>query len=165
MPPVSDHPTGEVLRLICDADGVRLDRFVATHATGVGRRHATAIISAGAVRVNGRAGRKGQTLQVGDVVEIAAAAVAPAEPAPDPALAIAVLYEDDAVIAVDKPAGMPAVALRTSNRGTVANFLLARHAEMAAAGGTPLEAGLVHRLDTGTSGVLLAARTPAAWLG
>lgn len=163
MPPVSDDPAGEVLRLICNADGMRLDRFIAAHAAGFGRRRATAIITAGAVRVNGRAGRKGQTLQAGDVVEIAAAAVAPAEAAPDPALAIPVLYEDDALIAVDKPSGMPAVALRASDRGTVANFLLARHAEMAAAGGTPLEAGLVHRLDTGTSGVLLAARTPAAW--
>ena len=58
---------------------------------------------------------------------------------------------------------MPAVALRGEDLGTVANFLLAYAPDTLAAGGSPLEAGLVHRLDTGTSGVLLAARTAAAW--
>lgn len=163
MRPVPDRPAAEVLRLICDAAGVRLDRFVAEHAAGIGRRRAATIIAAGAVWVNDRPARKGQRLRAGDVVEIAAAAVARERPAAASALALRVLYEDEALIAVDKPPGVAAVALRASDRDTVANFLVARHAAMAEAGGTPLEAGLVHRLDTGTSGVLLAARTPAAW--
>jgi len=153
----------EVLRFVCDAGGVRLDRFVAEHAAGIGRRRAAAIIAAGAVLVNNRPARKSQGLHAGDVVTIIAAAVRPERPAAASELAIPVLYEDEVLIAVDKPAGVATVALRASDRDTVANFLVARYAEMADAGGTALEAGLVHRLDTGTSGVLVAARTPAAW--
>lgn len=149
-------------RLVCDADGVRLDRLVADRGGALTRRRTAAIIAAGAVRVNGRLARKGQLLRRGDVVDIAAA-VAEDALAPQPELALSILHEDDALIAIDKPSGMPAVALHPSDRDTVANFLIGHAPETAAAGGSPLEAGLVHRLDTGTSGVLLAARTAAAW--
>jgi 23S rRNA pseudouridine1911/1915/1917 synthase len=77
-------------------------------------------------------------------------------------LQIPVLYEDGDLIAVDKPAGMPSHALRADETDTVANFLLARFPEVAGIGTHTLEAGLVHRLDTETSGVLLAARNAAA---
>lgn len=127
------------------------------------RRRTAAIIATGAVRVNGRPARKGQLLQRGDLVEIDAAALVTAPLAAQPELALPVRYQDDVLIALDKPPGMPAVALRASDRDTAANFLVAIAPESATAGGSPLEAGFVHRLDTGTSGVLLAARTAAAW--
>jgi 23S rRNA pseudouridine1911/1915/1917 synthase len=76
---------------------------------------------------------------------------------------VPVLYEDEAVLALDKPAGMPSHALRADETETVANFLLARYPDVAAVGKRPLEPGIVHRLDTETSGVLLVARTPAAY--
>src|SRR5262249_1213781 len=111
---------------------------------------------------NGRRGRKGQTLTRGDVVR--------ADPTlwqrrlmPQPHLAVTILYADTALVAVDKPAGMPAIARRADDRGTVANYLLGHYPEMHAVSGSLLEAGLVHRLDTATSGVLLAARSAAAW--
>jgi 23S rRNA pseudouridine1911/1915/1917 synthase len=149
--------------LVCEADGLRLDRFIADHTSVRTRRRTASIIAAGAVRVNGRAARKGCILRRGDVVEIDPLALADVPPPPQPDLAIPILYEDDALIAVDKPAGMPSVALLAGEAGTVANFLLARAPDTAAAGRTALEAGLVHRLDTGTSGVLLAARSAPAW--
>ena len=156
-------PVPGATRFVCDADGTRLDRFIADRR-GVGaRRRTAAIIAAGAVRVNGRPARKGQLLNRGDEVEIDPAALRDERLAPEAALALPILFEDASLIAVDKPAGMPAVALRAGDVGTVANFLLAHAPETLTAGGSPFEAGLVHRLDTGTSGVLLAARTAAAW--
>lgn len=156
-------PAPGATRFVCDADGLRLDRFLAAHTGARTRRQTAAIIAAGAVRVNGRAARKGDRLQRGDVVEIDPCAHGDERPPAEPDLALRILVEDDAVIAVDKPAGLPSVALTSHDRGTVANFLVAHAPETATAGHSPLEAGLAHRLDTGTSGVLLAARSAAAW--
>ncbi|HJQ84217.1 MAG TPA: RluA family pseudouridine synthase, partial [Candidatus Binatia bacterium] len=72
-----------------------------------------------------------------------------------------VVHEDASIVVVDKPGGMPAHALDPRQRGTAAAFLLARYPEMADVG-EPLAPGLVHRLDTGTSGLLVAARTVEA---
>lgn len=143
------------------AGGMRLDVFLSRQVPGLGRRAAQEAIAAGAVRVNGRRARKSDPVQAGDQIELGdRVEAAPLQP--NPALAITVLYEDDALVAVDKPAGIPSVALRADETNTVANFLVARYPETASVGASPLEAGLVHRLDTGTSGVLLAARTPVA---
>jgi 23S rRNA pseudouridine1911/1915/1917 synthase len=148
--------------LVRDDDRTRLDRFLVRHLPGCSRRAARNAISAGAVSVNGRAGRKGQTLQVGDLVRIDRA-VFERQPDAQPDLAVPLLYVDEAMIAVDKPAGMPTVALHADDRDTVANYLYGRYAELRSVGGAMFEAGLVHRLDTATSGVLIAARTQAAW--
>ena len=78
-------------------------------------------------------------------------------------MALTVLYEDEALIFVDKPARVPSHPLQPGETGTVANALVARYPELAAVGDDPREAGLCHRLDVETSGVLLAARTPEAW--
>jgi 23S rRNA pseudouridine1911/1915/1917 synthase len=84
-------------------------------------------------------------------------------PAAQPDLAVPLLYEDAEVIAVEKPAGMPSVALRADDRETIVNYLIARYPELEAIGDAAFEAGLVHRLDTATSGVLVVGRTDAAW--
>jgi 23S rRNA pseudouridine1911/1915/1917 synthase len=86
----------------------------------------------------------------------------PAAIAPEPGLALPVVHEDAAVVAVEKPGGIPSHALDPRERGTAAAFLVGRWPEMAAVG-TPLAPGLVHRLDTGTSGLLLAARDSETW--
>jgi 23S rRNA pseudouridine1911/1915/1917 synthase len=142
-----------------DAD--RLDRFLALHWPGCSRKLARLAIDGGAVLVNGQRGRKGQSLQPGDTV-LADRRALQSAPAAQPELAVPLLYEDAALIAVDKPAGMPALALRADDRDTIVNFLIARYPELAAIGGV-FEAGLAHRLDTATSGVLVAGRTEAAW--
>lgn len=139
---------------------VRLDRVVHDWLGGrVGRRSLAAILAAGDVRVNGRRALKGIVLRRGDEVVIHAL------PAPRPSLvpeavALPIVHLDDAVVVVDKPPGLPSTAGR-SGAPSVAAALLYRFPEMAAI--DPRHAaGLVHRLDTGTSGVLVAARTEHA---
>jgi len=151
------------IRVTAGSAPVRLDVFLAQHVPDCSRRTAQRAIAAGEVRINGRLARKGALVRAEDLIHVADALYAPPLLQPNPRLALRVLYEDDAMIAVDKPAGMPSQALRMHERETVANFLLARHPEVAALEQGGREAGLVHRLDIDTSGVLLAARTPAAY--
>ncbi|MGH7820293.1 MAG: RluA family pseudouridine synthase [Candidatus Binatia bacterium] len=142
---------------------VRADRFLAEHLEGLSRRRVQEMLERGLIRVDGRRLRKGDALPPGGeiAVEIAPPAVTDLEPEPDPPLVV--LHEDSDVVALDKPAGRPAHALRPEDRGTVANFLAARYPESRDASEDPLEHGLVHRLDTGTSGVLLVARKREGW--
>jgi 23S rRNA pseudouridine1911/1915/1917 synthase len=138
----------------------RLDTVLRQRLPELSRTACRAAIAAGLVRVNGRVARKGQRVGNGDRIEVDEAARArPAVPPVD----VPILFLDDALIALDKPAGLPAAARRPGTRPSLAGFLLARFPALGSVGASPLEAGLLHRLDTGTSGVILAARTAAAW--
>jgi 23S rRNA pseudouridine1911/1915/1917 synthase len=142
----------------------RLDAFVVRSLSGSSRRHVRELIGRGAVRVNSRIRPKGTLVRAGDVVRIDESShVAPTAVAANPNLPVSVLYEDDDVIVVDKPAGLPAHTLRGDETGTIVNFLVARYPELQNIGRDKREPGLVHRLDTDTSGVLLAARTKTAY--
>jgi len=149
---------GSATHVVAEGAPRRLDAFLHGLLPTLSRRLVQAVIAEGAVRVNGRPGRKGTLLAPGDRV------TAPriGGLAPDPTLEVPVVHADHAVVVVDKPGGMPGHALDPRQHGTVASFLLARWPEMAAVG-EPLAPGLVHRLDTGTSGLLAAARTPEAF--
>jgi len=142
---------------------VRLDVFLVQNVPGCSRRTAQRAVAAGAIRVNDRRARKGHMLRSADIVQVADDVFEPPTLQPDPQLAVPVLYEDAAVVVLDKPPGMPSHALRAAERGTVANFLLARYPELARVGKSHLEPGIVHRLDTDTSGILLVARSAAAY--
>jgi 23S rRNA pseudouridine1911/1915/1917 synthase len=132
----------------------RVDACVRALLPGASRRLVRTLLAEGAVRVNGRTVRKGERVETGDLVELPVL-----EPlAPEPDVPLRVLYEDRDVVAIDKPGGVPGHALDARQRGTMAGALLARYPELAMVG-EPSSAGLVHRLDTGTSGVLLAARS------
>ena len=142
---------------------VRVDRLLADSIPGFSRSQVQRLLAEGAVRIDGRGVRKGELLHGERTLEVeirsAPASDLPADEEPE----IPVLFVDERCVAFDKPAGTPGHALRGGERGTVANFIAARFPECVAAGAKPLEAGLVHRLDTGTSGVLLAARDREAW--
>ncbi len=143
--------------------GQRLDLFLAGEVPGCSRRSAQRAIATAAVRINGRLASKGQLVAAGDVVTLPDELYVPAVLQANPHLVVPVLYEDSAVIALDKPAGMPSHALRGDETATVGNFLLARHPELVRVGKSDREPGIVHRLDTDTSGVLLVARTQEAY--
>ena len=146
------------LTLTVEAGAARLDAFLHGAFPALSRRFVRRLIAEGAVCVNGQPAAKGIRVAPGDRVTLPDL---PEVIAPEPQLALPVLHEDDAVVALDKPGGMPGHALDPRQRGTAAAFLLARYPEMARVG-DPLAPGLVHRLDTGTSGLLVAARTRAA---
>jgi len=84
---------------------------------------------------------------------------------PDPSAPLSLAYEDAALVVADKPAGMPSHPLAPGELGTLASALVARFPEMANLGYSAREPGIVHRLDTDTSGLVLAARTRAAFDG
>jgi 23S rRNA pseudouridine1911/1915/1917 synthase len=151
------------LAVTADLAGSRLDAFLVRAGGVASAGAARRLVEQGAVRVDGRPGRKGQLLATGQTVELDAP---PDEPAvlPDPAMPLVVLYEDAAMVAVNKPAGWPTHPLGPGERGTLASALVARFPECATASRDAREAGFVHRLDTGTSGVVLAARDPEGWL-
>ena len=145
-----------------DSAGRRLD-LLAGERAGLSRRRLNALFAAGLVRRNGRRAPKGTPVAAGDVIEIddsafAAAGVEPAADAP-----LAVVYEDADLAVIVKPAGEPTHPNRTGERGTTANAIVARWPSARAAGPRPFEPGLVHRLDTGTSGLLLVALSPPAY--
>jgi 23S rRNA pseudouridine1911/1915/1917 synthase len=114
------------------------------------------------VRVNGARLCKAQVVSPNDCVEVVADLRANSI-APNPELPIEILYADHAMILINKPGRMPCHPLRAGECNTVMNAMVARFPETAAAGNTPREGGLVHRLDNGTSGALLIARTPQAF--
>jgi 23S rRNA pseudouridine1911/1915/1917 synthase len=142
-----------------EEDALRLDVFLARRLAAFSRRECTALIAERRVLLNGRLAPKGVRVQARDLVSMSL----PFTPAALPALPVTIEYSDDSIIIVNKPSGFPSVALRHTDTHTVANFLIAQFPETVGAGSRLLEAGLVHRLDTETSGLLLAARTPAAY--
>jgi 23S rRNA pseudouridine1911/1915/1917 synthase len=143
---------------VTSSEPVRLDAFVQRTLPILSQRLTRLAIAQGEVLVNGSGAAKGTLLRPGDRVTLPEVGGL----LPERDLPVGVLYEDSNLVALDKPGGMPAHALDPRQRGTAAAFLLARYPETAAVG-EPLAPGLVHRLDTGTSGLLLAARTPAAY--
>lgn len=141
----------------------RLDRYLADCFPEVSRAEFMRLIDSGAVRLDGRVARKGEPLAGGETIALPLpCARGDWALLPEPGRPLAVIYEDEAILAIEKPAGAPCHPIRPEERGTVANVLVARFPSQAAIG-LPLEGGFVHRLDTGTSGVLVAARTAAAY--
>ena len=142
-----------------DAPAERLDKAVA-RLFGVSRGRAMDWISEGRVRVDGRRAPKSHPAPPGSRISVDRPP--PDQPVPQPELAIRIVHADAHVVVADKPAGMPSHPLKPGETGTAANALVGRFPELAAVGPSPREGGLVHRLDTDTSGLLLAARTNTA---
>ncbi|MES1204878.1 MAG: RluA family pseudouridine synthase [Pseudomonadota bacterium] len=145
--------------------GQRLDAIVARR-TGASVAAARRLVAAGLVRVDGRgASPKGARVVAGARVDIAPHADPSAPVVPQDDAAVVVVWKDAHLVAIDKPAGMPSHPLRAGERGTAANVIVARFPECARASPDPREGGLGHRLDTPTSGLLIAARSRAVWEG
>ncbi len=140
--------------------GERLDRYLAEVERSLSRSAVRHLIDAGHVRVNDAPARASRRVRLGDRVEVTRPRREPSVLTPEP-IALDVVYEDDAIAVILKPAGMvvhPAVGHRT---GTLVHALLHRYRTLPAANGEE-RAGIVHRLDKGTSGLLLIARTDEA---
>jgi 23S rRNA pseudouridine1911/1915/1917 synthase len=143
--------------------GERLDRIVALIGD-LSRAEAAATIAAGGVSVDGSPASSGKVrLTEGQVVSIDPAAIPVAVlPTSDRAVEFGVVYEDDAVVVIDKPPGLVVHPGAGNLDGTLVSGLLARYPDVAGVGGDPIRPGIVHRLDAGSSGLLVVARTDAA---
>lgn len=141
-------------------EGGRLDKVVAK-LFGVSRGRAMDWIAEGRVKVDGRRAPKGAPVAPGSRISVDRPP--PDTPVAQPDLAIRIVHADAAIVVADKPAGMPSHPLKPGEKGTAANALVGRFPELAAIGPHAREGGLVHRLDTDTSGLLLAARNDSAY--
>ncbi|MSV35206.1 MAG: RluA family pseudouridine synthase [Bryobacterales bacterium] len=151
-----------MLSLTTDARdaGKRLDHYVQEHVKDVSRSRLQSWIKEGRVLVNGAPSKASHLLRAGETVEISPADPPPLEAAPED-LPIEILYEDASVIALNKPAGLVVHAGAGAESGTLVNRLVHHFATLSQVGGG-LRPGIVHRLDKGTSGVILVARHDAA---
>ncbi len=146
--------------------GQRLDRAVAL-LLNVSRAEATGLVSDGRVKVDGVAVRvRHQPLREGQHLEVTLPS-RPAALAPDPSVPYDVVLEDPDLLVIDKPPGVSVHPGAGRATGTLVHGLLARYPELAelpsAGAGDPSRPGIVHRIDRDTSGLLVVARTPAAY--
>ncbi len=166
---VASPPGGPSVEFIVsrEAAGSRLDRFVAT-AMGVSRSELQRWIEGGRVAIDGEARDAGTRLRAGSRVVVRPEAPASTRAVPDANVRFEVLHVDDAIVVVDKPAGLVVHPARGHEDGTLVNGLLAlnlfRREDLVGLAGEGEHArpGIVHRLDKGTSGVMVVARTPQA---
>ena len=158
----SDTSAPKTLTVPDSLDGARLDKAL-TILASVSRSGAKAMLEAG-VRVNGRRAVKGSVVKAGDTLEIASEGDDSAAGAlPDTDIELDIRLETESVVVVHKAPRLPSAPLRGGERGTLANGLVARFPDIAGVGSDPLEPGMVHRLDTDTSGVVIVARNTAAF--
>lgn len=143
-----------------EAEGERLDRFLVPHFPEQSRSRIAQWIRDGAVRVDDRPARPGAALKTGQRVTVDVREPAPVEVVPQP-MPLDIVYEDDDLVVIDKPAGLVVHPGAGNPDGTLVNGLLHRYGSLSPIG-APLRPGVVHRLDAGTSGLLVVARTERA---
>jgi 23S rRNA pseudouridine1911/1915/1917 synthase len=140
--------------------GKRLDQVVHECLSQFSRARIQQWIRDGRVRVNGSAVRPSRTVRAGESIDVEPAEAPPLHAAPED-IPLQVLYEDNDLVAIDKPAGMVVHAGAGVHSGTLVNALLHRFRALSGVGGA-LRPGIVHRLDRFTSGVLLVAKNDAS---
>ena len=146
-----------------DGAGARLDQWLARRLPELSRMRVQALIVAGRALVNGRAVKAAHRVQAGERVEVAIPPP-PRDGLEPEAVPLRVVFEDAHVLVVDKPAGMVTHPGAGRIDGTLAAAALAHAPEMAGVG-SARRPGIVHRLDKGTSGLIVLAKTQAAYDG
>lgn len=152
------------MRVPLEAAGQRVDRVLAELLPHLSRSQIQRLIDHGAVQLEGTPVDRASLPVTGGetaTVEVPRQRPRRAEPRPEP-IPLEILYEDDEVVAVNKPAGMVVHPGAGNPDGTLVNALLHRYGDGLSTAGGPQRPGLVHRLDKGTSGVLVVARTDRA---
>ncbi|HEY2412672.1 MAG TPA: RluA family pseudouridine synthase [Pirellulaceae bacterium] len=139
------------------AAGQRLDAFLAHELSKYSRVQLRKVIGAGGVKVNGQGTKVAHRLSAGDRIEILLPPMNTAGPHPEE-IPLDILYEDEHIIAVNKPPGMVVHPARGHWSGTLASALSFHFRQLSSVGG-PTRPGIVHRLDRDTSGVMVVAKT------
>jgi 23S rRNA pseudouridine1911/1915/1917 synthase len=141
----------------------RIDKYVADR-TSITRSQVQRLIESGLVLVNGKTVKPNYRTRAGDHIDIIIAEERGAKALAPEDIPLDILYMDDHLAVVDKPAGMVVYPAAGHARGTLLNALLFRAGKLAAVGG-PLRPGVVHRLDKDTSGVMVVALDDGAYYG
>ncbi len=157
-----DEPT--VLEVRIEAAGGRLDKTLAEALPELSRARLQALIAAGAVSRDGAPLSAGSAKAAPGLYAVVLPPVVPADPRPE-AIPLTVLFEDDDLIVVDKPAGMAAHPGPGCETGTLVNALLHHCGDSLSGIGGVARPGIVHRLDKDTSGVMVAAKSDRAHTG
>jgi 23S rRNA pseudouridine1911/1915/1917 synthase len=143
------------------ADGeARLDKYVCTRHPELSRTQVQKLIAAGNITVNGQKAKPGHRLSPGDRIDVTVPPTPPQELKAE-AIPLKIIYEDDDLLAVDKPAGLTVHPAPGHPGHTLVNAILAHFPHLADIGDS-LRPGVVHRLDKDTSGVMLVAKNQAA---
>jgi 23S rRNA pseudouridine1911/1915/1917 synthase len=140
----------------------RADRWAAD-LSGMSRSHVQRLISDGRLTLDGQAIKANTVVEPGAVLELTVPPPAPAEPIAQPEIPVDVVYEDDDLLIVNKPAGLVVHPAAGHADGTLVNALLGRGEGLVPGGIAGVQRpGIVHRLDRDTSGLLMVARSDAA---
>jgi 23S rRNA pseudouridine1911/1915/1917 synthase len=143
-----------------DSPGVRLDKFVGDNCPELSRTHAQKLIATGFITVNGHPAKSSQKLAVGDKVAVSIPPASPFPLSPEP-IPLKIVYEDNDLLVVDKPVGLPVHPAPGHQAHTLVNAVLA-HLPALAEGDESLRPGIVHRLDKDTSGLIIVAKNRPA---
>jgi 23S rRNA pseudouridine1911/1915/1917 synthase len=152
----------EAVVITADEAGGRIDRVLAARIPALSRSRLKALILGGAVAIGGRTIRDpGQRVKYGDKIIVTLPEPEPAGPAGE-SIPLDIVYEDDAIIVINKPAGLVVHPAAGHASGTLVNALIAHcGASLSGIGGVK-RPGIVHRLDKDTTGLLIVAKTDAA---
>jgi len=152
----------KVHSLVVDEAGSRLDRYVTERFAELTREQAQRLIAGGYIRVNDRVAKAGLRLKTGDRLAVSLPPPAPSSLLPE-AIPLNILYEDDDLLVIDKPAGLAVHPAPGHPAHTLVNAVLAHLSELPETDDWR-RPGIVHRLDKDTSGLMLVAKNSAAHL-
>jgi 23S rRNA pseudouridine1911/1915/1917 synthase len=165
MPEVSGSPGIHVLAVPLDAGATRVDRYVADR-TGLSRSHVQKLITDGRLTAGSRTLRANSLVEPGSELRLDVPPPAAAEPRAQPEIDIPIVYQDEDLLIVNKPAGLVVHPAAGHADGTLVNALLGLGGPEAFGGIAGVRRpGIVHRLDRDTSGLLMVARTDLAQHG
>ena len=162
QPPV-EEPKSATLRVLEDEAGTRLDTFLAAHFPQYSRVRLRQLVQAAAVQVDDRPRKAAYRLHVGQTVRAIFPRVDRGGPEPEN-VPLDVVYEDDCLVALNKPTGMVVHPAKGHWSGTL-TAALAYHFDQLSQLGGPSRPGIVHRLDRDTSGIMVVAKTDSAHQG
>ena len=160
MPTESDEPQTISLSVDEDATGMRLDAFLAAKLSDYSRAHLQEVIRAKAVQVDGQTAKASLRLRAGQTISLELPEQRREGPIPED-IPLSVLFEDEHLAAIDKPAGMVVHPSKGHWQGTLAGAVQHRFGSVSGVGG-PTRPGIVHRLDRDTSGVIVVAKNDKA---
>jgi len=150
----------KVYNFVADEPGVRLDRYLCRKLAELSRTRIQKLIADGYITVNGQIAKAGLKLNAGDRLKVVLPPPPPSPLTPE-AMPLNIIYEDDDLLVVDKPAGLTVHPAPGHRAHTLVNAILSRIPHLAALSDS-LRPGIVHRLDRDTSGVMVVAKSSLA---